>query len=152
MAFSRPDVTARVSVEMGSVIGWDRYVGAAGAKIGMHTFGSSAPLKDLLQTFGFTPAGRACRSEGADRKVRKEGNVMKPRRQNEELPPEPASSQLHDHGQAIWLDFLSRRFIAEGGLQKLIDNGWADRRYFQSLHLRKGHRRQRRLRCVAEGR
>ena len=50
-----PDVTARVSVEMGSVIGWDRYVGAAGAKIGMHTFGSSAPLKDLLQTFGFTP-------------------------------------------------------------------------------------------------
>ena len=30
-----PDVTARVSVEMGSVIGWDRYVGATGAKIGM---------------------------------------------------------------------------------------------------------------------
>ena len=50
-----PDITARVSVEMGSVIGWDRYVGPAGAKIGMHTFGSSAPLKDLLQTFGFTP-------------------------------------------------------------------------------------------------
>ncbi len=50
-----PDITARVSVEMGSVIGWDRYVGAAGAKIGMHTFGSSAPLKDLLKRFGFTP-------------------------------------------------------------------------------------------------
>jgi transketolase len=50
-----PDITARVSVEMGSVFGWDRYVGATGAKIGMHTFGSSAPLKDLLQTFGFTP-------------------------------------------------------------------------------------------------
>jgi transketolase len=49
-----PDITARVSVEMGSVIGWDRYVGAAGAKIGMHTFGSSAPLKDLLAKFGFT--------------------------------------------------------------------------------------------------
>ena len=28
---------------------------------------------------------------------------------------------LHDHGQAVWLDFLSRRFIAEGGLKKLID-------------------------------
>jgi transketolase len=26
-----------------------------GAKIGMHTFGSSAPLKDLLKKFGFTP-------------------------------------------------------------------------------------------------
>jgi transketolase len=50
-----PDVTARVSVEEGSVIGWDRYVGATGAKIGMHTFGSSAPIKDLLTKFGFTP-------------------------------------------------------------------------------------------------
>jgi transketolase len=50
-----PEVTARVSVEMGSVIGWDRYVGATGTKIGMHTFGSSAPLKDLLQKFGFVP-------------------------------------------------------------------------------------------------
>lgn len=51
-----PDVTARVSVEMGSVIGWDRYAGMTGAKIGMHTFGASAPLKDLLTKFGFTPA------------------------------------------------------------------------------------------------
>src|SRR6185437_7768756 len=51
-----PDITARVSVEMGSVIGWDRYVGATGAKVGMNTFGSSAPLKDLLTKFGFTPA------------------------------------------------------------------------------------------------
>jgi transketolase len=50
-----PDIKARVSVEMGSVIGWDRYVGMAGARLGMHTFGSSAPLKDLLPTFGFTP-------------------------------------------------------------------------------------------------
>lgn len=49
-----PVITARVSVEMGSVLGWDRYVGATGAKIGMHTFGSSAPLKDLLKQFGFT--------------------------------------------------------------------------------------------------
>ena len=50
-----PEVTARVSVEQASVIGWDRYVGMNGAKIGMHTFGSSAPLKDLLTKFGFTP-------------------------------------------------------------------------------------------------
>jgi transketolase len=49
-----PDVTARVSAEMGSVIGWDRYVGMTGAKLGMNTFGSSAPLKDLLNKFGFT--------------------------------------------------------------------------------------------------
>jgi transketolase len=51
-----PNVTARVSVEMGSVIGWDRYVGSTGAKIGMTMFGSSAPLKDLLIKFGFTLA------------------------------------------------------------------------------------------------
>jgi transketolase len=50
-----PEITARVSVEEGSVMGWDRYVGTAGARIGMHTFGSSAPLKDLLTKFGFTP-------------------------------------------------------------------------------------------------
>lgn len=51
-----PDVIARVSVEMGSAIGWDRYAGMAGTKIGMTTFGASAPLKDLLTRFGFTPA------------------------------------------------------------------------------------------------
>jgi transketolase len=50
-----PNVTARVSVEEASTLGWDRYVGPDGAKIGMHTFGSSAPLKDLQTKFGFTP-------------------------------------------------------------------------------------------------
>jgi transketolase len=49
-----PTITARVSVEMGSVIGWDRYVGTQGTAIGMHGFGASAPLKDLLAKFGFT--------------------------------------------------------------------------------------------------
>jgi transketolase len=50
-----PAVTARVSVEEASTIGWDRYVGFGGAKIGMHTFGTSAPLKDVQTKFGFTP-------------------------------------------------------------------------------------------------
>jgi transketolase len=49
-----PDIKARVTVEQGSVIGWDRYAGASGEIIGMHTFGASAPLKDLLTKFGFT--------------------------------------------------------------------------------------------------
>jgi transketolase len=48
-----PNVTARVSVEMESVFGWDRYVGAKGKIIGMRSFGASAPLKDLLKKFGF---------------------------------------------------------------------------------------------------
>ena len=51
-----PDIVARVSVEMGSVIGWDRYAGPTGARIGMTTFGASAPLRDLLLKFGFTKA------------------------------------------------------------------------------------------------
>jgi transketolase len=51
-----PNIKARVSVEMGSVIGWDRYAGATGTRVGMTSFGASAPLKDLLAKFGFTPA------------------------------------------------------------------------------------------------
>jgi transketolase len=43
---------ARVSVEQASVFGWDRY---ARRRIGMHTFGASAPLKELQKKFGFTP-------------------------------------------------------------------------------------------------
>ena len=50
-----PGVVGRVSVEQGSVIGWDRYVGRGGAVIGMHTFGASAPAAALLTKFGFTP-------------------------------------------------------------------------------------------------
>jgi transketolase len=50
-----PEITARVSVEEASTLGWERYVGSAGTVIGMHTFGSSAPLKDVTGKFGFTP-------------------------------------------------------------------------------------------------
>ena len=50
-----PAIGARVVVEQGSVVGWDRYAGRRGAVVGMHTFGASAPLKDLLNKFGFTP-------------------------------------------------------------------------------------------------
>ena len=46
-------VTARVSIEMASVFGWDRYTGPKGKIIGMRSFGASAPLKDLLKLFGF---------------------------------------------------------------------------------------------------
>jgi len=49
-----PRVKARVAVEQASTLGWDRYVGDGGAVVGMHTFGASAPLKQLLVKFGFT--------------------------------------------------------------------------------------------------
>jgi transketolase len=45
---------ARVAVEQGSVLGWDRYAGLSGTIIGMHSFGASAPVKDVLKKFGFT--------------------------------------------------------------------------------------------------
>jgi transketolase len=63
-------VTARVAVEAGSVIGWDRYAGAAGEVIGMHGFGASAPIADLMKVFGFTPAAVL---EAARRQIRRVG-------------------------------------------------------------------------------
>ena len=51
-----PEVTARISVELGSTMGWDRYHGSRGGAIGMKTFGASAPLKELQKKFGLTPA------------------------------------------------------------------------------------------------
>ena len=47
-------VTARVVVEQGGSLGWDRYVGQTGAKVVMHTFGASAPIGKLQAKFGFT--------------------------------------------------------------------------------------------------
>ena len=48
-------VTARVAVEAASPRGWERYAGVDGAILGMYRFGTSAPLKDILKAFGFTP-------------------------------------------------------------------------------------------------
>jgi transketolase len=50
-----PSVRARVAVEAAATLGWDRYVGPQGATIGMRGFGASAPVKDLMKEFGFTP-------------------------------------------------------------------------------------------------
>jgi transketolase len=50
-----PQVQARVSIEQASIFGWAQYVGATGRRIGMKTFGASAPLKELQKKYGFTP-------------------------------------------------------------------------------------------------
>jgi transketolase len=47
-------IRARVAVEAGSPRGWERYAGVDGAMLGMHRFGASAPLKDVMNFFGFT--------------------------------------------------------------------------------------------------
>ena len=47
-------VKARVYVEQAATFGWERYTGSDGVRLGMKTFGASAPLKELLKRFGFT--------------------------------------------------------------------------------------------------
>jgi transketolase len=49
-----PSCRARVSVEAGATLGWERWVGEEGESIGMHGFGASGPAKDLFEHFGFT--------------------------------------------------------------------------------------------------
>ena len=49
----RPD-TVRIAVEAAAALGWERYVGDAGAVIAMESFGASAPGKELFPHFGFT--------------------------------------------------------------------------------------------------
>ena len=48
-------VQSRISVEQASTYGWAQYVRNPGARIGMKTFGASAPLKELQKKFGFMP-------------------------------------------------------------------------------------------------
>ena len=47
-------VKKRISVEAASTFGWERFVGLDGEKIGMTTFGTSAPGNDVMNKFGFT--------------------------------------------------------------------------------------------------
>ncbi len=45
----------KISMEAGTTLGWDKFIGPAGLAIGIDHFGASAPGKDLAQKFGFTP-------------------------------------------------------------------------------------------------
>ncbi|MFI0434521.1 MAG: transketolase [Parachlamydiaceae bacterium] len=49
-----PAIQARLSVEAGVELGWERYVGDKGAMIGMNRFGASAPGDFLMKEFGFS--------------------------------------------------------------------------------------------------
>jgi len=68
-----PTVKARVAVEQASTFGWAQYVGMEGVVLGMHTFGASAPLKELQKKFGFSPDKviEAARSQVARTKEKK---------------------------------------------------------------------------------
>ncbi|HEX8574021.1 MAG TPA: transketolase [Allosphingosinicella sp.] len=49
-----PGDVLKVSIEAGTTLGWERYVGPDGLAIGLDRFGASAPAEDLFQRFGFT--------------------------------------------------------------------------------------------------
>ena len=49
-----PDVRARVAVEAGVSLGWERWVGDGGAIVGLDHFGASAPAGTIFERFGFT--------------------------------------------------------------------------------------------------
>jgi len=48
-----PDVTARVAVESGVTLGWERYTGPHGAIVGLNRFGASAPGAEVMDHLGF---------------------------------------------------------------------------------------------------
>lgn len=48
------DITARLSIELGVTTGWERYVGAKGASLGIDHFGASSPYERILKEYGFT--------------------------------------------------------------------------------------------------
>jgi transketolase len=49
----------KVAIEAGVREGWDRYIGPNGIFIGMHSFGASAPYKDVYKHFGITAEAAA---------------------------------------------------------------------------------------------
>jgi transketolase len=51
----RPAISRRVSIEAGATLGWERFVGMDGLKIGLDRYGASAPAEDLEKEFGFSP-------------------------------------------------------------------------------------------------
>ncbi|MEP7290477.1 MAG: transketolase [Chloroflexota bacterium] len=50
-----PGVTARVSIEAGVTLGWQKWVGTQGVAIGVDKFGASAPYQKIYEEYGLTP-------------------------------------------------------------------------------------------------
>ena len=51
-----PKVTARVAVEAGISMGWERYIGSRGAMVGIDRFGASAPGGTVMEKYGIKAA------------------------------------------------------------------------------------------------
>jgi len=63
-------VTARLSIEAGISLGWDRYVGPQGDMVSVNRFGASAPVGVIWEKFGFTASAVAARARALLSKVR----------------------------------------------------------------------------------
>jgi len=50
-----PSIIARVSIEAGTPLGWEHYVGLKGKAIGISRFGASAPGSVIYEKLGLTP-------------------------------------------------------------------------------------------------
>ncbi len=48
-------ITARVSIEAGVTLGWERYLGLQGIAIGLDRYGASAPYQTIYEKLGITP-------------------------------------------------------------------------------------------------
>ena len=100
---------------MAATIGWDRYVGMGWRMIGMHSFGASAPLAALQKQVRLHARGRAGRGPQQAKRARRR---LQPWTCNAETAnPLKALEQL---GQSPWLDFIERKFLADGKLQEMI--------------------------------
>ena len=56
-------LTARVSIEAGVTMGWERYIGDKGMAIGVDTFGASAPYQVIYREYGLTAEAMAAAAE-----------------------------------------------------------------------------------------
>jgi len=73
-----PSVEARVSVEAGVPVGWERYVGFRGRSIGINRYGASTPGEELLQELGISPenvANEALDLLGRDERIEEEAGT-----------------------------------------------------------------------------
>jgi transketolase len=59
-----PKVTARVAVEAGITMGWERYAGSAGAVVAIDRFGASAPGATVMDKYGMKAAAVVSKAMG----------------------------------------------------------------------------------------
>ena len=65
-----PDISARLAIEAGATLGWERYVGARGEVVGIDRFGASAPGKIMMERYGFTAEAVAERAAALLERIR----------------------------------------------------------------------------------